>query len=188
MAEDAFIQSETDILAAIKAQKLVELRKRAEEKAAKEEVEKQAQKAAAQEAAAIAETAEIGVDQSKSGEALAGSGISLAQMRVFFESHDATKLFHTSPPSDEEIMELLAIDIVEEMLVETYGEGVAKNDEGATANADNAALNCEAGEHNQLSDERRALEQQLASLHEAAQAQAQNGWHRWPANRSYSVD
>jgi hypothetical protein len=49
-------------------------------------------------------------------------------MRTFFDKHDASKLFDTATPSDEEISELLAREprLVPERLVEPSGGGVSE--------------------------------------------------------------
>ena len=48
----------------------------------------------------------------------------LYDLRLFFSTHDATKMFDTPLPPDEELEELLAMESMEELLVETYGEGM----------------------------------------------------------------
>ena len=53
--------------------------------------------------------------------------IGLKQLRRFFETHDAGKLFGSPSPSDGELSEFmgeLSAGDIEEMLVEEYGEGI----------------------------------------------------------------
>ena len=64
------------------------------------------------------------------------TAISLEQLRIFFETHDAGKLFESSSPSDAELEEFVSsmpAGDIEEMLVQEYGKGLQAGGEETKA-------------------------------------------------------